>query len=131
MGSLPFLSLYFNGFIFSAFSDIDYQSVIFLRGRMLSMYASVTNIIPDLDDHSKISGHTVYRDNKAAEKFEFVPTKISSFEICKSTWEMINKQQMFGYLQLACVILPGFNASFCNILGHLFYEITAHGVELY
>ncbi|KAL3569777.1 hypothetical protein D5086_029667 [Populus alba] len=24
--------------------------------RMLSMYASVTNIIPDLDDHSKISG---------------------------------------------------------------------------
>ncbi|KAG6754279.1 hypothetical protein POTOM_042302 [Populus tomentosa] len=115
--------------------------------RMLSMYASVTNIIPDLDDHSKISGrilyitidshgfpfvlYTVHRDNKAAEKFEFDPTKISSFEICQSTWEMINKQQMYGYLQLACVLLPGFNASFCNILGHLFYEITAHGVELY
>ncbi|KAI9380602.1 hypothetical protein POPTR_016G122350v4 [Populus trichocarpa] len=60
--------------------------------RMLSMYASVTNIIPDLDDHSKISGHIVHRDNKAVEKFEFDPTKISSFEICQSIWEMINKQ---------------------------------------
>ncbi|KAJ6425210.1 hypothetical protein OIU84_025899 [Salix udensis] len=60
--------------------------------RMLSMYASVTNIIPDLDDHSKISGHIVHRDNKAVEKFEFDPTKISSFEICQSIWEMINEQ---------------------------------------
>ncbi|KAF9665262.1 hypothetical protein SADUNF_Sadunf16G0104300 [Salix dunnii] len=28
--------------------------------RMLSMYASVTNVIPDLDDHSKISGRILY-----------------------------------------------------------------------
>jgi len=143
--------------------------------RMLSMYASVTNIIPDLDDHSKISGRILYitidshgfpfvlffycveilssyrvpffqvqccllivegclslilvidivhRDNKAAEKFEFDPTKISSFEICQSIWEMINKQQMFGYLQLACL-----NASFCDILGHLFCRRWSSFVE--
>ena len=34
----------------------------------------------------------VHRDNKAFEKFEFDPTKISSFEICQSIWEMINEQ---------------------------------------
>ncbi|KAB5520062.1 hypothetical protein DKX38_024381 [Salix brachista] len=66
--------------------------------RMLSMYASVTNIIPDLDDHSKISGHIVHRDNKAVEKFEFDPTKISSFEICGGLL-LLN---VFGFRPFRC-----------------------------
>uniref|UniRef100_A0A2C9V9R6 Uncharacterized protein n=1 Tax=Manihot esculenta TaxID=3983 RepID=A0A2C9V9R6_MANES len=58
--------------------------------RKLSMYASVTNIIPDLDDHSKISGHIVDRENKMVEKFEFDPANVAAFDTCQSIWKMIN-----------------------------------------
>ncbi|CAA2969910.1 Hypothetical predicted protein [Olea europaea subsp. europaea] len=62
-----------------------------LRAQMkLSMFASVTNIIPNLDDPSKISGHIVDRDTKAVEKFEFDPTKLTAFETCNGIWKMIN-----------------------------------------
>ncbi|CAK7343788.1 unnamed protein product [Dovyalis caffra] len=60
--------------------------------RMLSMYASVTNLIPELDDHSKISGHIVDRDKRAFEKFEFDPTEMSPFDTCQSIWKMIDSQ---------------------------------------
>ncbi|KAJ6750381.1 hypothetical protein OIU85_000960 [Salix viminalis] len=66
-----------NGFLLRNESDMlkkDEKEELRAQ-RMLSMYASVTNIIPDLDDHSKISGHIVHRDNKAVEKFEFDPDK--------------------------------------------------------
>ncbi|KAI3447816.1 hypothetical protein Pfo_004481 [Paulownia fortunei] len=62
-----------------------------LRAQMkLSMYASVTNIIPYLDDPSKISGHIVERDKKVVERFEFDPSKVTSFDTCNNIWKMIN-----------------------------------------
>ncbi|OMO97660.1 hypothetical protein COLO4_14480 [Corchorus olitorius] len=60
--------------------------------RKLSMYASITNIIPDLEDQSKISGHMVDRDKKVVEKFEFDPAKMTAFEACDNLWKMINNQ---------------------------------------
>ncbi|KAK2969911.1 hypothetical protein RJ640_009857 [Escallonia rubra] len=62
-----------------------------LRAEMkLSMYASVSNVIPYLDDQSKISGHIVERDKKVVEKFEFDPMKTNVFDTCNSIWKMIN-----------------------------------------
>ncbi|KAL0544857.1 hypothetical protein IC582_019985 [Cucumis melo] len=58
--------------------------------RKLSMYASVTDIIPNMDDQSKISGHIVDRNKRVVQKFEFDPTKISSFDTCNGLWNMIN-----------------------------------------
>ncbi|KAE9447588.1 hypothetical protein C3L33_20513, partial [Rhododendron williamsianum] len=61
-----------------------------LRTQMkLSMYASVSSIIPNLEDHSKISGHVVQRDKKVVEMFEFDPLKATSFDYCNSIWEMV------------------------------------------
>ncbi|XP_034693043.1 kinetochore protein SPC24 homolog [Vitis riparia] len=57
----------------------------------LSMYASVTNIIPSLDDELKISGHIVERNKKVVEKFEFDPAKLSVFDTCNRIWKMIDK----------------------------------------
>ncbi|KAL8056818.1 hypothetical protein ABFS82_04G143500 [Erythranthe guttata] len=58
-----------------------------LRAQMkLSMYASVTNTIPDLeDDESKLSGHIVVRDKRAVDKFELDPSK----DNCNTIWKMI------------------------------------------
>ncbi|PHU20216.1 hypothetical protein BC332_11367 [Capsicum chinense] len=62
-----------------------------LRAEMkLSLYASVTSIIPDSDDQSKISGHIVERDKKVVENFEFDPSKLTAFDICNNIWKMIN-----------------------------------------
>lgn len=58
--------------------------------RMLSLYASVTNIIPNLDDESRISGHIVDRDKKVVEKFEFDPKKVHSLDVCNGIWKMIS-----------------------------------------
>ncbi|XP_021769665.1 protein diaphanous homolog 1-like [Chenopodium quinoa] len=58
--------------------------------RKLSFYASVTKIIPDLENPSKISGHIIDRDKKAVEKFEFDPLQEDAFDICNKTWKMIN-----------------------------------------
>ncbi|GMI64574.1 MERISTEMS UNSTRUCTURED [Hibiscus trionum] len=60
--------------------------------RKLSMYASITNIIPDLEDQSKISGHIVDREKKVVKKFEFDPSKMTAFDACDSLWKMINSQ---------------------------------------
>ncbi|KAL6337713.1 hypothetical protein AAG906_037306 [Vitis piasezkii] len=57
----------------------------------LSMYASVTNIIPSLDDELKISGHIVERNKKVVERFEFDPAKLSVFDTCNRIWKMIDK----------------------------------------
>ncbi|XP_042049004.1 kinetochore protein SPC24 homolog [Salvia splendens] len=56
----------------------------------LSMYASVTNTIPYLDNPSRISGHIVERDRKVVEKFEFDPSTATTFDTCNSIWKMIN-----------------------------------------
>ncbi|CAN1820562.1 Kinetochore protein SPC24 homolog [Linum perenne] len=60
--------------------------------KKLSMYASVTNIIPELDDRSTISGLTdiVDREKRMVEKFELDSTEMSPFETCDSIWKMIN-----------------------------------------
>nr|GMC72044.1 kinetochore protein SPC24 homolog [Ipomoea batatas]GMD77852.1 kinetochore protein SPC24 homolog [Ipomoea batatas] len=56
----------------------------------LSLFASVTNIIPSLDDQSKISGYIVQRDKNAVEDFDFDPKDMSEFETCNRIWKMIN-----------------------------------------
>ncbi|KAL5550759.1 hypothetical protein UlMin_000935, partial [Ulmus minor] len=55
----------------------------------LSMFASVTNIIPDLDDPSKVLGHIIDRDKKAVQKFEFDPTQMTAFDTCNTIWKKI------------------------------------------
>ncbi|XP_010093553.2 uncharacterized protein LOC21397145 isoform X2 [Morus notabilis] len=57
--------------------------------RTLSMFASVTDIIPDLYDPSKVSGHIVDREERVVKKFEFDPTQMSAFDVCDSIWTMI------------------------------------------
>lgn len=63
-----------------------------LRAQMkLSMYASVTNVIPKLDEqHSTISGHIVEREKKVVQNFEFDPLKTSPYDTCNRIWKMIN-----------------------------------------
>ncbi|XP_042485108.1 kinetochore protein SPC24 homolog isoform X2 [Macadamia integrifolia] len=62
-----------------------------LRAQMeLSMYASVTKIIPDLADQNQISGHIVDRDKRMVKQFKFEPSKVSPFEMCNDLWKMIN-----------------------------------------
>ncbi|KAJ7961183.1 plectin-like [Quillaja saponaria] len=56
--------------------------------RMLSLYASVTTTIPDLDDQSKISGYNVDRDKRVVDKFEFNPTKMTALNACNGIWKM-------------------------------------------
>ncbi|KAJ8618890.1 hypothetical protein MRB53_015076 [Persea americana] len=58
--------------------------------KKLSMYASVTNIIPDLVDKTRISGQIVDRDKKMVEKFDFDPTKTSAVEICSTLWKLMD-----------------------------------------
>ncbi|KAK3017018.1 hypothetical protein RJ639_006879 [Escallonia herrerae] len=69
--------------------NIQFKS-LYVPMMKLSMYASVSNVIPYLDDQSKISGHIVERDKKVVEKFEFDPIKTNVFDTCDSIWKMIN-----------------------------------------
>ncbi|KAM0942582.1 hypothetical protein DsansV1_C14g0128611 [Dioscorea sansibarensis] len=54
---------------------------------LLSMCASVTSIIPTLEDQTKISGFVVDRDKKKVEKFEFEKT-LPQLEVCNRLWKM-------------------------------------------
>ncbi|XP_028786407.1 kinetochore protein SPC24 homolog [Neltuma alba] len=56
---------------------------------MLSMYASVTNIIPNLDDQSKISGYIVEKDKNLVEKFEYDPSKMTALDVCNEIWKIV------------------------------------------
>lgn len=60
--------------------------------KMLSMYASVTKVIPEVEDPSKISGYMVDREKKVIEKFQFETNKMTAYETCNSIWSIINKQ---------------------------------------
>ncbi|CDY58656.1 BnaA01g32240D [Brassica napus] len=60
--------------------------------KMLSMYASVTKVIPEVEDPSKISGYMVDREKKVIEKFQFETNKMTVYETCNSIWSIINKQ---------------------------------------
>ncbi|PKU73821.1 hypothetical protein MA16_Dca011967 [Dendrobium catenatum] len=53
----------------------------------LSMCASVTKIIPDLTNKTKISGSIVDRSKKKVERFEFDPA-MPPFEVCDKLWKM-------------------------------------------
>ncbi|PWA54673.1 hypothetical protein CTI12_AA433710 [Artemisia annua] len=55
----------------------------------LSMYASVTKIIPDLNDQFKISGAIVDKEKKTVEKFELSSQEMSDFDTCNAVWKMI------------------------------------------
>ncbi|KAL5058216.1 hypothetical protein RYX36_029820 [Vicia faba] len=60
------------------------------RERMLlSMYASVTNIVPNSDDQSKISGFIVEKEKKAVEKFEYDTSQMTTLEVCNDIWKTI------------------------------------------
>ncbi|XP_059077260.1 kinetochore protein SPC24 homolog [Cryptomeria japonica] len=54
----------------------------------LSLYASISRIIPDLSAMDKYMGHIVDREKQKIEKFEFDRTKMSCVEICNRLWEM-------------------------------------------
>ncbi|KAK4268508.1 hypothetical protein QN277_025158 [Acacia crassicarpa] len=86
------------------FNDLEQQRVSILERKkslqkleqdelrtqmMLSMYASVTNIIPNLDDQSKISGYIVEKDKNAVEKFEFDPSKMTALDVCNEIWKIV------------------------------------------
>ncbi|XP_010486435.1 PREDICTED: uncharacterized protein LOC104764578 [Camelina sativa] len=59
--------------------------------KKLSMYASVTQVIPDIDDPSKISGYMVDREKRVIEKFQFETNEMTAYETCNSIWSIINK----------------------------------------
>ncbi|KAK1398163.1 Kinetochore protein Spc24 [Heracleum sosnowskyi] len=97
---------YVNTLITSDIDDLEHQRVSIeerreslrklekqdLRAQMkLSMYASVTNVIPKLDEQqSAISGHIVEREKKVVQNFEFDPLKMSPYDTCNRMWKMIN-----------------------------------------
>ncbi|GAB2286763.1 hypothetical protein Dimus_021157 [Dionaea muscipula] len=58
--------------------------------KKLSFYASVTNVIPDLQSQSKIAGQIVERDKQMIERFDIDPTQGDTHDICISIWKMIN-----------------------------------------
>ncbi|XP_009376404.1 kinetochore protein SPC24 homolog [Pyrus x bretschneideri] len=62
----------------------------FREQRKLSMYASVTNIIPNLENKSRDMGYIVDSNKKIVQKFEFDPTKMTASETCDSIWKMIS-----------------------------------------
>eukprot|EP01018_Ginkgo_biloba_P017193 Gb_07102 [translate_table: standard] len=58
----------------------------------ISLYASVTKIIPDLNEMEKAVGHLVDKEKRIVEKFEFDPTKTSEIEICNRLWGLVKYQ---------------------------------------
>nr|GEW12578.1 hypothetical protein [Tanacetum cinerariifolium] len=55
----------------------------------LSMYASVTKIIPDLNDQFNISGAIVDKEKKTVEKFELSSQEMSDFDTSNAIWKII------------------------------------------
>ena len=60
------------------------------KEKLLSMYACVSNILPDLDDPSKISGYIVDKDKNAAEKFEYDTSMVTPLDVCSDIWKRIS-----------------------------------------
>lgn len=58
----------------------------------LAMYASVTKIIPNLDEDSKISGCIMDKEKEAVEYFEYDSSKDTPFNTCNSIWEKISSR---------------------------------------
>ncbi|GMN40400.1 hypothetical protein TIFTF001_009626 [Ficus carica] len=73
--------------------------------RTLSMFASVTNIIPDLKEKgfylpmilfslTMSTTDIVDRDKKVVKKFEFDPTQMTAFDVCDSIWKAIVRDRV-------------------------------------
>ncbi|WVZ12551.1 hypothetical protein V8G54_017081 [Vigna mungo] len=86
----------------------DLTFFLFIFRMTLSMYASVTNIVPDLGEQSKISGCILWmnlifcvpssvfsdivdKDKNAVEKFEYDTSKMTTFDICNGVWKIISE----------------------------------------
>ncbi|KAI4311569.1 hypothetical protein MLD38_036455 [Melastoma candidum] len=68
---------------------------------MLSMYASVTTVIPNLTDDSNVSGYIVDRKKNVVERFQF---DSASPDACESIWSLpCNLQLLKSQLQLTNV----------------------------
>ncbi|WVZ07126.1 hypothetical protein V8G54_020472 [Vigna mungo] len=99
--------LYLSSFSFTAPKTRSSLNLNVLR-MILSMYASVTNIVPDLGEQSKISGCILWmnllfsapssvfsdivdKDKNAVEKFEYDTSKMTAFDICNGVWKIISE----------------------------------------
>ncbi|CAK8542005.1 unnamed protein product [Lathyrus sativus] len=60
------------------------------EGMLLSMYASVTSIVPNSDDQSKVSGLIIEKGKKTVEKFEYDTSQMTIFEVCNDIWKTIS-----------------------------------------
>ncbi|XP_071708554.1 kinetochore protein SPC24 homolog [Rutidosis leptorrhynchoides] len=56
----------------------------------LSLYASITRIIPDLSNQFKISGDIVDKEKNVVEKFAHDFNDTSDFDTCNTIWKKIN-----------------------------------------
>lgn len=54
----------------------------------ISLYASITKIIPDLNEKDRDKGYIVDRDRSKMERFEFDQTTMSNIELCNRLWNM-------------------------------------------
>lgn len=95
-------------FIADELKDLNSQEALFEEHRLaikrnkrdqlrtetkLPMYASVTRVIPNIDDSLKTSGYMVGRDKRLMDKFEFDSNKSTSvYETCNGIWDIINRQ---------------------------------------
>ncbi|CAL5192360.1 unnamed protein product [Lathyrus oleraceus] len=60
------------------------------EGMLLSMYASVTGIVPNSDNQSKVSGLIIEKGKKAVEKFEYDTSQMTILEVCNDIWKTIS-----------------------------------------
>ncbi|KAJ3705664.1 hypothetical protein LUZ61_009369 [Rhynchospora tenuis] len=56
--------------------------------KVLSMCASVTNVVPNLYDQDKISGYILDKNKKRVETFEFASV---DSDACNKLWKMLSK----------------------------------------
>ncbi|XP_078166351.1 kinetochore protein SPC24 homolog [Carex rostrata] len=56
--------------------------------KVLSMCASVANIVPNLYEQDKISGYILDKNKKRVETFEF---ESADFDACNQLWQMLSK----------------------------------------
>ncbi|CAA7033394.1 unnamed protein product [Microthlaspi erraticum] len=104
---LRFYLVYVSTFMADELKDVNSQGELFEEQRLaitrkerdqlrtekkLSMYASITKVIPNIDDPLKTSGYMVNLDQKIIDKFEFDAGKRTDYATCNTIWEIINKQ---------------------------------------
>jgi hypothetical protein len=53
----------------------------------LSLFSTITNIIPDLSEKQKFVGHLLVKDD--ISKISLDPAEMSPFQISKAVWDML------------------------------------------